>query len=159
MNKSQGACIFCQIVAYKAPSSRAYEDDKVIAFLDVNPVTEGHALIIPREHYPDLADIPEEIAGHMFVVAQHIAAAIRKSSLKSEGINLFYADGEAAFQEIFHAHLHVFPRFKGDTFKIDADWTNKPERLQLDKLAQLIKDRMQPVSPRAKSIRGKGKED
>src|ERR1700691_1730212 len=98
-------CIFCQIVANQVPASIVFEDEMVMAFMDIRPVTKGHLLVVPREHCPYLGDVPSEVAARIFTVAQHLAAAIRKSTLKSEGINLFYADGEAAFQEVFHSHL------------------------------------------------------
>ena len=77
--------------------------------------------------------------GRIFTVAMRLAAALRASGLPCEGINLFLADGEAAFQEVFHTHLHVFPRFAGDTFRISADWSLTPPREELDRLAALIR--------------------
>lgn len=133
------ACIFCEIVAGKAPASHVYTDELVAAFMTIGPVTEGHLLVVPREHLPYLCDLPEETASRMFLVAQKLAAAIRRSALRSDGINLFYADGEAAFQEVFHGHLHVFPRYKGDSFKLDADWTYRPHRDELDTAARAIR--------------------
>ncbi|MEO6318762.1 MAG: HIT domain-containing protein [Acidimicrobiales bacterium] len=72
-------------------------------------MTPGHLLVIPKAHLPDLADLSDEVAGEMFSVARTMASALRRTTLRCDGVNLFYADGEAAFQEIFHAHLHVFP--------------------------------------------------
>ena len=91
------------------------------AFLDIGPVTAGHLMVIPlAQHLPSLADIPEDLGAHMFVVASRLAAAIRRSGLPCEGVNLFLADGEAAFQEVFHVHLHVFARWAGDGFTSTA---------------------------------------
>ena len=118
--------MLCSIVSGETSASLVFEDTAVIAFMDINPVTEGHVLAVPRNHYPYLANLPEEVASRMFLAARRIAAAIRGSELKSEGINLSYADGEAAFQAVFHSHLHVFPRYEGDGFKIAADWGNPP---------------------------------
>lgn len=124
-------CIFCQIAAGEAEASVVYDDGEVLAFLDIRPVTPGHLLVIPRQHAADLADLDEATGAHMFVVAQRLAAALRASGLRCEGITLFLADGEAAFQEVFHTHLHVFPRFAGDTFRISADWSVSPSRAEL----------------------------
>lgn len=75
----------------------------------------------------------------MFVVARRLAAALRASGLRCEGVNLFLADGEAAFQEVFHTHLHVIPRFAGDSFRISADWSVTPTRAELDAQAAWIR--------------------
>jgi histidine triad (HIT) family protein len=75
---------------------------------------------------------------HLFVVAKRTATAMRRSGLRCDGINLFLADGEAAFQEIFHLHSHVFPRFRGDAFKIDADWSAEPTREELNSVAAQV---------------------
>jgi histidine triad (HIT) family protein len=115
-------CIFCAIVQRQAEASYVFEDDMVVAFMTLEPVSVGHVLVIPRAHLPYLADVPRDIAAHMFTVGQELAAALRRSSIPCEGVNLFYADGRAAFQEVFHAHLHVFPRTTGDGFGLVADW-------------------------------------
>lgn len=135
---SHNDCIFCSIVSGSVPSSIVYEDEYVLAFMDISPVNQGHLLVIPKNHYAYLSEVPEEIAARMFTIGQKLAKAIRMSGLKCEGINFFLADGEAAFQEVFHSHLHVFPRFKGDPFKIDADWSFKPTREELDEVAKRI---------------------
>jgi diadenosine tetraphosphate (Ap4A) HIT family hydrolase len=132
-------CIFCQIIAGESPASLFYDDDTVIGLMDISPVTNGHAMIIPKIHAPNLADMDEETGKHLWMIAQRTAAAIRKSGVRCEGINLFLADGEAAFQDVFHVHLHVFPRYKGDRFKIDANWDTNPTRAELDRVAKQIK--------------------
>ncbi len=132
-------CIFCDIMAGKAPASFVYEDDTVIAIMDINPVNPGHVMVIPREHIPYMADMDEETGTHLFRITMRVEQAIRKSGVRCEGINLFLADGEAAFQEVFHLHMHVFPRFKGDPFKIDADWSVKSPREELDEIAGRIR--------------------
>jgi histidine triad (HIT) family protein len=108
--------------------------------MDIRPVTPGHLLVIPRRHAPYLADLDEATGARMFVVAQRLAAALRASGLQCEGVNFFLADGEAAFQEVFHAHLHVFPRFAGDSFRISAGWWSvNPPRAELDAHAATIR--------------------
>jgi histidine triad (HIT) family protein len=137
--KSEADCTFCSIVSGEASASTVFEDAEVLAFMDINPVTEGHVVVVPRNHYPYLTDLPDEVASRMFLVAKQIAGAIQGSGLKSEGVNLFYADGKAAFQEVFHSHLHVFPRYEGDGFKIEADWEDPPTQDQLESAASIIR--------------------
>lgn len=139
MAGSDPECIFCEVVAGSAPGSLVYEDDRVVAFMDINPVNPGHLMVVPRAHVPYLADVDEETGAHVFRVARRLAQSVRDSDLRCEGINLFLADGEAAFQEVPHLHLHVFPRFKGDTFRIDADWDTHPPREELDAAADAIR--------------------
>ena len=103
-------CVFCEIVAGRAEASVVHEDDQVVAFLDINPINPGHLPVIPRRHLPALSDLEPELGGHLFRVALAMQRADRRSGVRREGINLFVADGEAAGQEVFHAHLHVFPR-------------------------------------------------
>jgi len=136
---SRDSCIFCKVVAGQAPVSLVHEDEVSLAFMDIGPVNDGHVLVIPKVHYPYLADVPEEVGEHLFAVSQRVAASIRRSGLRCEGVNLFLADGQAAFQAVFHCHLHVFPRFKGDAFKIDADWSYRPTREALDATAAAIR--------------------
>jgi histidine triad (HIT) family protein len=131
-------CVFCQIVRGESPASVFYEDDLVLGFLSIGPVTEGHAMIIPKQHAAYLADLDEETGRHMWTITQRTAAALRKAEVKCEGVNLFLADGEAAFQEIFHVHMHVFPRYTGDSFGLVADWENRPPRAELDRVALQI---------------------
>ena len=128
-------CIFCEIIQGNAPGSVAYEDEVVMVIMDIAPVTDGHAMVIPKAHAANLAALDEATGMHLFKIAQRTAAALRESGLRCEGINLFLADGEAAFQEVFHVHLHVFPRYAGDSFKIDADWDRNPPRHALDAAA------------------------
>ena len=134
-------CIFCEIAAGREPSSIVYSDDRVTAFLDHNPVTPGHLMVIPNGHFALLGELPEDLSAHVFTVATRLAAALRSSGLPCEGINLFLADGEAAFQEVFHTHLHVFPRIPGDGFTIGASaWANpKPSRDVLEANARVIR--------------------
>ena len=142
---SQEPCVFCEIVAGRSPASIAYEDDRCLAIMTIEPVNPGHLLVLPKAHAPYLADLDEATGMHLFAVAMRAAAALRASGLRCEGINLFLADGEAAFQEVFHVHLHVFPRFTGDPFGITADWSVNPSREELDANAEAIR-RAYPLS-------------
>jgi len=136
-----GDCIFCDIAARRAPASVLYSDERVTAFLDHHPVTPGHLIVIPNGHYAVLAELPEDLGAHIFTVATRLAAALRSSGLPCEGINLLLADGEAAFQEVFHTHLHVVPRVPGDGFTIRASaWSDpKPSRDSLEANAEAIR--------------------
>jgi len=130
-------CVFCAIVAGDTEASLVYEDEVAVVFMDVNPVTPGHLLVVPRSHAVGLEDLDEDTSAHVWSLGHQMARALRRTSLRCEGINVFLADGEAAFQEVFHFHLHVFPRFAGDGFSIDADWKQRPRDL-LDAEAQSI---------------------
>ncbi len=133
-------CIFCKIIEGEAPVSTVYEDDLVLGLMTIGPVTPGHALVIPKQHVPYFSDLSPDLGAHIFKVTQRVAAAIRESGLRCEGVNLFLADGEAAFQDIFHFHLHVFPRFGGDPFRLVADWDVHPPRKELDQNASMIRE-------------------
>ncbi len=138
-------CVFCDIVAGQAPASVVHEDDIAMAFMTIGPVTPGHLLVIPRQHIAYMADMDAQTGMHLFEITMQMSEAIRNSGVRCEGINLFLADGEAAFQEIFHLHMHVFPRFKGDSFKIDADWSVQPPREELDQVAAQIRQAHQSL--------------
>lgn len=131
-------CVFCRIVTGECQASVVYEDDIVMAFLDIRPVNPGHALVIPKRHAASLAELDEETGRHLWTIAQRTAAALRRSGVKCEGVNLFLADGGAAGQEVFHVHLHVFPRYQGDPFRLVADWSAEPPREELDRIAARI---------------------
>ncbi len=105
-----------------------WDDDRVVAFMDLNPVTDGHVLVVPKAHSVGLVDIDPTTASRMMWVAQRLSAALKESSLRCDGVNLFLAEGEAAFQEVFHSHLHVFPRFEGDGFTVGAQWNGRTPR-------------------------------
>lgn len=107
-------CVFCAIVADEAPAIRIYEDDDYLAFLDIRPFTRGHTLVIPKRHTVDLTDTPPDIAAGMTIIGQRIARAARASGLHADGNNIAINDGKAAFQSVFHIHLHVVPRRDGD---------------------------------------------
>ncbi len=109
-------CIFCQIVAKKLPAHIIYEDDKSLAFLDINPNTPGHALLIPKEHYQDLFETPDENLSLWLSTAKKLAKGI-KQGVRAEGINLAMNNGRVAGQIIDHAHLHIIPRFPNDNLK------------------------------------------
>lgn len=108
--------VFAKIIAGEAPASFVYRDNLVVAFMDLCPINKGHVLIVPTKTAKSLKDLDDETASHLFLVTLRVAAAVRQSGLKCEGVNLFLADGESAGQEVFHVHMHVIPRFRGDGF-------------------------------------------
>jgi histidine triad (HIT) family protein len=139
------ACVFCHIVGGSAEASFVHRDEMVSAFLDIRPVTPGHLLVIPNQHIVFSHDVPEATAGRMFAVARHLSRVIHGSDVvHADGVNLFVADGESAGQEVFHAHLHVIPRFDGDGFEISAGaWRDPaPTRDELERRAEAIRDAM-----------------
>jgi diadenosine tetraphosphate (Ap4A) HIT family hydrolase len=111
-------CVFCQIVAGTAPAVRVYEDDAILAFLDIRPFTRGHTLVIPKAHSVDLTDTPSQTLAGMLTVGQRIAQATRTSGLAATGNNVAINDGKSAFQSVFHIHLHVIPRRDGDKLSL-----------------------------------------
>ncbi|UED87640.1 HIT family protein [Streptomyces profundus] len=131
-------CVFCAIVHGEAEASVVHQDETVLALMDLRPVTPGHLLVIPRNHIVGLADLDAATGAAIWQRAHQLAGALRRSGLRCAGVNFFLADGEAAFQEVFHLHLHVFPRYAGDRFRISADWRERP-RAELDAAAALIR--------------------
>jgi histidine triad (HIT) family protein len=127
-------CTFCKIVAGEEPASRVYEDDRAIAFLDIRPANEGHALVVPRSHYENIHDIPEEELAHLFTVVKKIATAVKKST-EADGISVFQNNGRAAGQIVFHIHVHVIPRF--DAQKIRR--RRPASRRELEDVAETIR--------------------
>jgi len=138
--KKRDDCIFCKIVAGDIPCAKVYEDEHVLAFLDIFPINPGHTLVIPKEHYEFVTELPSSLTGPIFDGARKIVSAIRKSDLKCDAVNLHLADGEIAGQEIPHTHLHIIPRIKGDGagYKVPAG-RQKPDNNELERIAKSIK--------------------
>lgn len=105
--------IFTKIIKREIPAHIIYEDEMVIAFLDINPVQKGHTLVVPKKQFENIFDGDEESLSHMIRVAKKLSAVI-KATVGADGINLIMNNGEHAGQEVFHAHLHIVPRHKGD---------------------------------------------
>jgi diadenosine tetraphosphate (Ap4A) HIT family hydrolase len=130
-------CIFCRIIAGSEEGSFVYRDDIVAAFLTIGPVNPGHLLIVPTRHASGVADLTADENGAIFSLARRLAAALRRPPISCEGVNYWLADGEAAFQDVFHAHLHLIPRFAGDSFAVSFD-RKSPTRQELDRTASAI---------------------
>jgi histidine triad (HIT) family protein len=135
-------CVFCKLLSGELEVSLVHRDDLCSAFMDIQPVNPGHVLVVPNRHAPYLAGLTQEEGARMFRVAQRLAAALRESGVKCAGVNFFLADGEAAGQEVFHAHLHVFPRYPGDGFGLffSPAYTQKPARKELNEIAEKVKN-------------------
>jgi histidine triad (HIT) family protein len=113
-------CIFCKIVAGELPATKVEEDDRTIAFMDINPGTPGHALVVPKAHVRDLLEIdPEELAA-VAQAAQRLAKRMPQA-LGADGVNLINSCGAAAWQTVFHFHIHVIPRYENDPLRLP--WT------------------------------------
>jgi histidine triad (HIT) family protein len=133
------SCEFCRIVAGTAPASKVFEDDTAVAFLDIAPMNPGHLLVVPRTHADGLADLEPRTGEHLWRIGQRLAAALRRSDVRCEGVNFFLADGAAAFQEVMHVHLHVLPRWKGDGVKLVYK-AGRPGRKDLDAVAADLRE-------------------
>jgi histidine triad (HIT) family protein len=135
------SCVFCRILSGELPGTFVHRDEHCAAFMDIQPVNPGHLLVVPVRHAPYLADLDQATAGRLMQVAHRLTAALRQSGLRCEGVNLFLADGEAAMQEVFHVHLHVFPRYHQDGFglRFAPHYYTKPERTELENAAERIR--------------------
>jgi histidine triad (HIT) family protein len=116
-------CIFCKIISGEIPGTIIDQDDATVAFMDINPATRGHALVVPRRHSRDLLEIEREDLEATIVAAQRLARRMRER-LGADGINLLNSCGRAAWQTVFHFHVHVIPRYEGDPLRLP--WTPAP---------------------------------
>jgi len=139
-------CIFCAITSGQGEASIVYEDETVVVFMDRYPVTPGHLLVVPREHAVGLEDIDEATSAHVWAIGHRMARALRRSRIPCDGINVFLCDGEAAFQTVFHFHLHVIPRVADDGWTLLTHTPPERERSLLDGDARAIRDAI--TSPR-----------
>jgi diadenosine tetraphosphate (Ap4A) HIT family hydrolase len=134
-------CIFCRIIADKEPASRVYEDDYVVAFMDLVPVNPGHTLVVPRRHASELRELDLEDGARMFSAGHRLSVALRESGVRCDGVNLRINDGDAAGQDVFHVHLHIIPRIYGDGFggRRPPGYGVRASREELDALAKQIR--------------------
>ena len=128
------ACIFCRIANGEIPSSTIYEDEDFCVFLDLNPATRGHALLVPKEHYANIFELDEELSAKVLKTAARVGAKM-KEVLHCDGLNLIQNNGEAAGQTVFHFHLHLIPRYKDD----QAGITWKPGKISDEEREELVK--------------------
>jgi histidine triad (HIT) family protein len=112
-------CVFCAIAAGEIPSFKIYEDDFVLAFLDINPFSEGHTLVIPKEHYKGLLDVPPQVLTVLLERVQKISSHIAKA-LACDGFNILQNNGAAAGQSVNHIHFHIVPRMEGSVLSFES---------------------------------------
>ncbi len=143
-------CIFCDIVQGEAAAHVIHQDDLVTAFLDINPVNAGHVLVIPNDHAASVQDVPDEACGRMFVIGRDLDKALRNTDFHCEAVNLYLADGRAAGQAVFHAHLHVIPRYPGDSsgLRLHAEAPMNPSDDELSESARKLNKAFQAVKNR-----------
>lgn len=130
-------CIFCKIISGEIPCSKVYEDDLFIAFLDIRPIRKGHTLIVPKKHFENLFDTPEEEARAIYQVTARVAAAVKEATGAS-GINVIQNNGADSGQEVFHSHLHIIPRKKDDGLKFDRQHEEYNGFEEMGKMAHKI---------------------
>ena len=109
-------CIFCKIVAGEVPATKIYEDSEVLAFMNLHPTNKGQVLVIPKDHIENIYGFSEEMAARMMLIVKKMAIAV-KNGVDADGVNLIMNNEEAAGQQIFHAHMHIIPRFNDDGLK------------------------------------------
>lgn len=125
-------CIFCAIVDGVIPAAKVYEDDHILAFMDINPANPGHILVIPKRHYRNIFDIDVEMAGKIMRVGTRLASVV-KTALNPDGLNLLQSSESAAFQTVFHFHLHLIPRWEDDSLVLP--W--QPQQGDINQIAKV----------------------
>ncbi len=138
--QSDASCVFCKIVAGQIPCFKLFEDDKTLAFMDINPAHDGHCLVVAKDHYPTVFEISDEAFVAVARSVRKVARAVNMA-ISPEGLNLVQANGEGAQQSVKHFHIHVLPRKLGDELKLD--WGVKPgDRDVIAALAEQIRSRL-----------------
>lgn len=133
-------CIFCKLANGIIPTNSLYEDDVVKVIFDAVPASSGHVLILPKEHFDNVYSLDDDTAAHIFQVAVKVAKAL-KEGLNLEGLNIVQNNGEIAGQTVFHFHMHIIPRYKGDT--VNVGW--KPGEVtdeEIEKIKSLVCPRL-----------------
>ena len=129
-------CIFCKIIRGEIPCHKILEDDEVLAFLDINPVSRGHTLVIPKQHYENMMDTPKDIRERVLEISKDLAIQY-KNLLKADGFNFLNSSGRAAQQSVFHFHIHLVPRYENDSNNLWFSVKNK-EKIDLEKTRALL---------------------
>ena len=125
-------CIFCAIVEGVIPATKVYEEELILAFMDINPANPGHLLVIPKRHYRNIFDIDVEMAGKIMRVGTRLASVV-KTALNPDGLNLLQSSESAAFQTVFHFHLHLIPRWEDDSLVLP--W--QPQQGDINQIAEV----------------------
>jgi len=141
MAASAEDCIFCKIVRREAPASVVREDVSTLAFMDIQPMNTGHVLVIPKAHSALVEDLPPAAVGPILEAAREISRAMRASGIRCEAVSFYLANGKEAGQEVFHVHLHLIPRWRGDGLglRVRPDRGRVADRKELDDVAAKIR--------------------
>jgi histidine triad (HIT) family protein len=139
-------CIFCRIIGGEEMVSVVHEDERTIAFLDIQPMSRGHMLVVTKDHYETLFDLPEDLAAHCLAVARRLAPGLQKA-MGAQALNLFSANGRAGGQDVMHFHLHLIPVCEGEPFALQLPLPDAPipSRSELDITAARISRAIQEV--------------
>ena len=130
-------CIFCKIINNELPSHKLLENDFVLGFLDINPATEGHCLVVPKQHNKNFSELDEVYVKEMSAAGQKIMNKIKSSKIKCEGFNLLLNENEVAGQDVMHAHLHIIPRIKSDQQKLQFFINEKAQKRLADTCTEI----------------------
>lgn len=130
-------CIFCGIVAGTVPARKIYEDDETVAFLNIHPMNLGQTLVIPKDHFENIYSLPDEQLCRVMITTRKIATAI-KSSLDADGINIAMNNETASGQAIFHAHIHIIPRYNDDGLGVAFDDSSKYKTYEGDSAGAIV---------------------
>jgi len=139
--KTRDDCIFCKIVAGSIPSSRIYEDDKAIAFMDISPLNRGHVLVAPKEHSENIFEINPDLYGHLMTVICRIAKVV-KQVVSPDGMNVMQLNGKAGNQVVPHLHIHIVPRWLGDGLTIAAWEPVMGDMAEISATGEMIKSKL-----------------
>jgi histidine triad (HIT) family protein len=134
-------CPFCGIVSGKAAASIVYEDEDVLAFMDLNPVNVGHTLVVPRQHWETICEVPEETLTKLIAVVKRVCVAVKKT-VDADGIKVIQLNGRAAGQVVFHLHFHVIPASSKSGVWVGHHGRAASERTELDETAQKIRENL-----------------
>jgi len=129
-------CIFCKIIKGEIPSFKIFENDKVFCFLDINPLSKGHTLVVPKEHHENIFDISLKDLKEIISTIKSLSNRMKKV-LMAEGVNLFNASGVVAEQSVFHFHFHILPRYKNDGLEMNNWWQSKAQKADIEELKKL----------------------
>jgi histidine triad (HIT) family protein len=160
----KAGCTFCDLIKGAAEVSICHEDSDAIAFMDIQPVNNGHVLVVPREHYETIFEVPAELGQHLFKVTMSLAGAVRKVT-GCEDINIVVSSGEAAGQDEPHYHVHIIPRKAGDGFDIPLPFggSEMPDRTLLDayaaRIGSALRDPMKVASHEGPPSSGSARRD
>lgn len=157
MPKAIHTCTFCDIIHGAGEVSLCYEDAEAIAFMDIQPVNAGHVLVVPRKHYETLADVPRQLAMHLFDISMRLADVVRQVT-GCKDLNLVVNSGAEAGQDVFHYHVHVIPRRAGDGFDVPLPFAGSemPDRTLLDAMAARLIATLRNPMPAARGPDGNG---